>query len=409
MSIYGPQLSKSGRLTVADASLDKISALLLAGPPVGGGAQQDTTYKVLSLGEAEDLGLDEAYDTANSVLVWHHIREFYRLAGAGTELYIRLYAQTTTMDNLDTAVSAMLSDSDGRIRLLAIARVPDGAYVDDVTTGIEAEVLDAIPVMNALARTAYGDHRPLNILIEGRHLDGNVSGYPDLRALAGGDAEKVSVVIAQDPVVAAKDAAYTYYASVGTALGALAARAVHESIGWPLPASNNLLDAATPAFLSCGLSDNTLVQSKFTDWQALSNKGYIFARNFQGKDGFYWNDAHTCSALTNIENNVQNGRVLDKASRVIYLRALDFYQRPEVLDANGLLPDGARTEIEQILEQEIDLHLTDNEEISQRLVTIDRTSDLVNPPKELKILFQIIPAGQIEAITGTVKLVSTLA
>lgn len=408
MSIYGPTLTKSGRLTVADASLDKISALLLSGPPVGGGAQQGTTYKVLSLGEAEALGLDRDYDIDNSVLVWHHIRDFYRLAGSGTELYIRLYAQTTTMDQLATQATAMLSDAAGRIRLLGVGRVPDGAYVEDVTAGIEAEVLDAIPVFNTLARTAYTDHRPLNIAIEGRHLNGAVSGYPDLRALAGGDAEKVSVVVAQDPAVAALDPEYTYYAQVGAFLGSLAARAVHESIGWPGASTNNILDASVPANLTCGLSDNTLVQSKFTDWAALDAKGYVFARPFQGRDGFFWNDAHTASALTNIENNAQNGRVLDKASRVLYLRALDFYKRPEVLDAAGLLPEAARTEIEEILAQELDLWLTDNGEISARRVTIDPTSDLVNPPRELRILFEVVPAGQIDRINGTINLTSSL-
>lgn len=47
----------------------------------------------------------------------------------------------------------------------------------------------------------------------------------DLRKL---DAENVSVVIAQDPARAAKDEAYRTHAAVGSALGMLSVRYVHE-------------------------------------------------------------------------------------------------------------------------------------------------------------------------------------
>ena len=50
----------------------------------------------------------------------------------------------------------------------------------------------------------------------------------DLRKL---DAENVSVVIAQDPARAAKDEAYRTHAAVGSALGMLSVRYVHENMG----------------------------------------------------------------------------------------------------------------------------------------------------------------------------------
>ena len=40
-----------------------------------------TAKQVSSLKEAEALGITSAYDTANNVKVWFHIKEFYDAAG----------------------------------------------------------------------------------------------------------------------------------------------------------------------------------------------------------------------------------------------------------------------------------------------------------------------------------------
>ena len=67
-------------------------------------------------------------------------------------------------------------------------------------------------------------------LIEGvgSDIEGAITGFSDLREF---DCENVSVIISQDPDIASQDSAYSTHASIGTALGSLAVRAIHENLG----------------------------------------------------------------------------------------------------------------------------------------------------------------------------------
>jgi hypothetical protein len=77
---------------------------------------------------------------------------------------------------------------------------------------------------------------------------------------------------------------------------------------------------------------------------------------------------------------------------------LEYWDDNTTLENDGTLPDATRTEIEATIEDAIDKAMKG--EISNRRVTIDPTSDLINPPQELRVTFQIQPQGYIGDITG---------
>jgi len=86
-------------------------------------------------------------------------------------------------------------------------------------------------------------------------------------ATDGPNANAVSVVISQDPVVAALDAAFANYANVCYAMGIAAGIHVGRNIGRVL---NGALDMDT-----AGLSDNTTVEASAADLDAIDALGYI--------------------------------------------------------------------------------------------------------------------------------------
>jgi hypothetical protein len=409
MSIYGPSLKKSGRLKVTDRRADKITGLLLRGAAVPGKLVLGSVYKLNSIRDAEDtLGIDAAYDAANAVLVWYHLSEFYLRAGEGTEVWLMVVPQTALLADLADEARTLVHESNGAVRRLAVGGIPHSGYSPVLADGMEAATADAIPVFQELAVEMYGLKRPFNVILEGRNMNGAASAWADLRDPLGpaGGANKVTLVIAQDPDIAALNAAYAKHAAIGTLAGMAARRRVHESVGYVL--DGDISDPGRGRWLKAAFSDGTSVASKFADWPLIDDKGYVFARNFPGRDGVFFNDGHTCAPMDDPESTIQYGQVLDKASRVLYSRLLDFFQAPVALTEAGLIPEGARTEMQEILAAELDLQMTSQGEISARKVTVDPSSDLVNPPRELKVLFEIVPAGTITAISGTVLLTASL-
>lgn len=75
---------------------DSVSGLI-----VGALAPTNIAYNVAkavyNMKDVETLGITEAYDLASKVNFHRHLKEFYRSAGEGTELYIMVVEPTLTM------------------------------------------------------------------------------------------------------------------------------------------------------------------------------------------------------------------------------------------------------------------------------------------------------------------------
>ena len=166
------------------------------------------------------LGVTEEVDLARKELTEYHVSEMFRLSPEST-FYLLPVAKTAKISALST--------NDDFIN--AVRSIPSVAVIGcaslSADTSITVAVSAAQKIVDNLAKEfIYID----SILIEGvgTYIEGQITSFTDLRAL---DCENVSVVISQDILQASKDAAFTDHACIGTALGSIAVRDIHENLG----------------------------------------------------------------------------------------------------------------------------------------------------------------------------------
>ncbi|CAN5436210.1 hypothetical protein BH09BAC1_BH09BAC1_04960 [soil metagenome] len=415
MSLPDVKLTKVPGLGRRQPSDDYISALVMGGVAT----TATSTTAALALGtvvelkspqDAKGYGLNTAYDEANAVLVYHHIARFFKRCPSGT-LYVMLVAQGTTLTDMCDATKAyaktLLNNLQGKVRKLAVVLNPETTYTGTATAGIDADVLTAIPMAQALADEEYDLHRPVDILIEGYHFNGTATAAPDLRALRS---PQVSVVIGADKLVSdyiiAAATPFKYYAAVGDTLGTMAQANVNESIGWV--DKFNLQDLQDGSFItSCLSSGLALTAYTNTDITTLYDKGYIITRYHADKAGVFFAGAPTCAAIDDDEAFVENSATLNKASRLVFKAYVGDINRPINLNADGTIVPQLVGSLEAKGNTALDAMIRRGE-ISDRDVVIDPAQDFVANGEKLKIVFRIQIVGVAREIEGSISLVARL-
>ena len=307
-----------GGLGRREPSSDMVSGLIANGVAVTGGVQLDTVYRILSVKEAEDLLLDEDYDTTNTVLVYEHIKEFFRINPNG-DLYLLVKDQTESYVDLAKELPFLTDEADGKINQAGIAYNPSTAVVD--TT----ELLAAVAEAEIQAANLYIGHKPVLLVLEGKGYDINTP--DDFRGL---NAENVAVVVAQDFSVTSANTANETYAAIGTALGAISRASVHVGIDYvnEFNMQGGSLSIASisnerPQTLSTSLLDTA------------NDQGAIFFRKHVGIAGIYFNDTHTCTASTDDFAYIENLRTINKATRIVRATLLPDLGGPVDIDPNS--------------------------------------------------------------------------
>lgn len=398
-----PVILKGGGFSADNKQADKISGIICTAVATSSGTTPFTTsapIKVLSLTELErKYGIDKAYDTTNDVVLWYNVSEFYRFAPAGTPLYIWGVNEATAMEDYWKLLKDFVDFSNGTIRQVGFSRCPGAAYTPTYVNGLETDAVNAIAPTQTEAVRLYSDHSPLQVFLEGK-LEGGVGNLSSLPDLSLKEANKVSILIGNEYMRYTSGTRAASTASIGTLLGVLAAGQVNERISKvrKFNLKGVTLDGEKRFYDGGGFTDGSPFKDYKDDVNSLDASHYIFIRQFFGKDGFFFSRGYTCAPTSDKEYTVENGRVLDKASRIIYAALLEYWDDNTTLETDGTLPDATRTEIEATIEDAIDKAMKG--EISNRRVTIDPTSDLINPPQELRVTFQIQPQGYIGDITG---------
>ncbi len=401
---------------------DAICGLLATGVAVAAneatgllGLTLGKTVKITSPKEAAGYGIDADYDTDNSLSVYRHVSEFFRIAGEGSELYLMLYPKETTYDGAFGATYAkqMLADADGKIRVLAVANTPT---VDTLTYEADGTIIDLVQSAQTFAQWAYDTFKPCQVLLEGRNFDAATAlAAADLRNLeVEGQvlhAIKVSVCIGQDWTYADElDAVRKKMADVGTLLGSCAKRSVQENVGQV----NDGSIEAFGYFATAGLSDHVSIAQWDTDLEDLNGKGYVFVTNYTGIAGKYWNDDATCTPIVedtkgNLnENSISLGRVHDKAVRELRAALLPLVKSSQPIDAKtGKMPQALVSYFESVGDGVFGA-MAARGEISGGKAKVDANSDLLVLPRELKVSFSVVPVGQVGVITGFINLKTSL-
>lgn len=388
MSLSDVTITKtSGGLGRRSPNGDMITGLLLNGVSVVGGVQLDTPYRLASVQDALALLIDADYDTTNSVLVYEHINEYFRINPNG-DLWIMLIAQTVSYADMVDPTAAthalkLLQAASGSIRQLAVAYNPAIVVADD--TELSAAIVQA----QALATYAYSVHMPIEVLLEGK-------GYQhataiDFRSL---NSRSVTVMVGQSLDIA--NAGNATYAAVGTLAGAVSRAAVNENIGWVQ--AFNVLGGSLQ---SIAISGDPCQNIGMGTLDTLNDQGAVFFRAHIGRPGFYFNDSHTATDLLNDYAYIENNRTINKAVRLVREALLPRVNSPVLIDAeNGTLSPEVIKSIENDGNRALEAMLS-NQEVSAIDVYVDPEQNIL-ATSELQVSFSIVPTGTARQITVTI-------
>lgn len=377
---------------------DGISALIVSGPSTGNFNNDEVLGPFKSIDQVENAGIDENYDDTNDVLAHRHCLDFFNEAGAGKTLYVMVVTQSTLMadmaDKSKDYAAKLLETVNGPIRLLGITRVPDGTYSPTYSDGIDPDVINAITNAKALVTEQQSKHRPINVVIEGRDYQGTPTGLKDLRdSTSSPEANRCSVIIGNDYSVSSDRTAYEKYASVGIDIGRLARISVEKNPGRVMDGPVSIEQAGT----SDGQKlDNLSDVNKET----LNGRGYIFFRKITGKTGFYINDSHTATPVTDDYAYQEFGRVIDKAARITYDVYVDeILGNVEVDPNNGQLAPGVAEYYRKIIESAITARMVSRGEASGRQAFVDPEQNIL-ANSELDVQLKVIPKGVLRQLNA---------
>jgi len=321
----------NGGLGGRNPSGDKVFGLIAGGVVTAEYDTLGTIVQLLQLSDAEDLGIDAAYDSNNSVLLHYHIEEFFE-DNPDSVLWLQVVAQGTSqtemVDKAEAMAYKMMTDeaSRNKVRVIGTVLNPVAPYAPTTTDGIDEDVLTAIPKAQDLIDTLAAEGILLDgIVLEGRNLTTTIADVPDLRAETS---RNVSVVVAADPAVIALDADYAGSAAVGTFLRSLGVRQISENAGSvqllnmpegkeadeSYPLNNGALGRWESAALSSGTLFSALTT---TEKDLLTTRGVIYVGKFENYTGYYFNDSSTCIELADDYAYIENNRIWNKAVRLL--------------------------------------------------------------------------------------------
>lgn len=292
------------------------TVLLVCGATATDPLPNYSPVKLNSIEALEQLGVNAGTDKTNTELVYYHCSEVFRLSPE-RELWLMTVPKTIKVSEL-TAAADFLSAirSVGGVNTIGIAGI---AADETIKTACDA--------LQLMVETLRADHLYIDaVILEG--LGGyltSVSGASDLRSF---DCENVSVVIAQDKDVANLNAGFASHAAVGSALGMLSVRYVHENMGsvdienHPRSAKGtpdySLMDSTSGRWVNVGISNGTLLSAlSRADQKTLNEKGYIFAGSFEGYTGVFFSNSHTCVAKTSDYAYIEYNAVWNKAAKLV--------------------------------------------------------------------------------------------
>jgi len=404
MSFKGVENKKVfGGLGRRNPSTDAIFGIVFGGVAATGLALQ-TIAKLIQIEDAENLGINSAYDANNSVLVHYHISEFFTQNPNGT-LYIMLVAQGTTqaqmvdLNNQYLNKLLLAEETNREIKYAGTVLNPVAPYAPINVTGVDPDIIAAVPKAQALiddlaARQIFID----GILLEGRNISGTIGNLLDLRTLAS---RNVSVCIAHDPFVDTLDVTYAKTAAIGTALGGLSVRKVSENLGSvdivnkpdirKGDSNYSLTDRATGKWLTAQLTSGVLFSSlSVTEFELLTAKGWIYAGFYEGFPGVYFSDAPTAIEAADDYAFIEMNRTWNKAARIVRT-ALIPKIKSEVEIENGQISSSIISEWQEIAKKNLNNMLADGE-VSSFTFSIDASQNvLAGDPIITKLA--VVPKG----------------
>lgn len=347
-----------------------------------------TPKQIFGLKEAENLGITQAYDTAQKVDAWRQIKEFYDEAGNGAELWIMTIPVTKTMTEIldhnatSNGASKMLDAADGRIRLLGISRYidPTVTYSQVTLNGLDEDVSTCLPKAQALAIAYRDQFKPLIIFVDGRGWNGNIAALTDLRTYTF---SKVAVVLA------ATNAGKT--AAIGLTVGRQAKLPVQRSIARVKDGSLNVSNM----YLTSGDSMSEFSEAMIAQ---LHSKAYIVPRKYVGRSGYFFVDNPTATLAQDDFLTISNNRVIDKALTIVYSTYINEINDEIEITEEGKLSTTKVAYYRAILLNALNTLMVSEGEASAASVEIDPDQNVLTTDK-VEVEVRITPVGYAKEIS----------
>ncbi|CAL2055472.1 DUF2586 family protein [Tenacibaculum sp. 190524A05c] len=358
----------SGGLGRRTPNQDMVSGLLFntAAQP-DAEIEKNRIYRLASLKEAKDLGIDENYDKAG-VSAYYQISQFFRMNPSG-DLFIMRTEDDKYSSMIEKFGEDMLVQANGAIRQLAVI----------ANAGDAKETLLAIDKAKTLTVNAFENFRPVEVILEGK-------GINPLKPsnILGKSAENVSVLLAMDEELAS-DPRYTNTAAVGVLLGAISKAKVSENIAWV-----EKFNLTGDGFRTAGFIGGAKVPEG--QMKNLDVAKYIFTRTHTGLPGVYFNDSHTCIEPTSDFTFIEANRTIHKAARIARTALLPKLNSPVLVDPDsGKLAPSVVKGFETICRSAVE-RMISNEEVSEIDVYVNPNQDIL-ANSELEIEMSIVPMG----------------
>lgn len=296
---------------------DKAVLLVSCMPVTATSLVVNKAERLLQAKDAETLGVTESFDANNKSLAQYHISEIFRLAPETTVYLLPVATGEAVADTFSTVLETLRSDAN--IKSIGFVGFANG---DLTASSALTETVQTSLVVEA---------KKEGILIDAVFLEAGSAGalalnaYPDLTTKS---AENVSLILAQDPAIAALETEYANHSAIGSALGMFAVRKMSENLGSTnIEVKPNdkkgqmfypLTDAASGRWAKAGLSTGQKIEElSNTQLKDLSNKGYIFAGPYVGASGMYFSGSDTCTSKTSKYSTIENNSVFNGAARLI--------------------------------------------------------------------------------------------
>lgn len=354
----------NGQLGRVGGTDDSVSGLLLSGVATAQLPLSSPT-QLFSFSQLADLGITEV----NNPLVYKEVKAFYDQAGNGTELWLMTVADTVLLvdicDKTKDYATKLINQSNGRIRILGINRIPAEGYVPAIAEGLDQDVISALTKLQAFADESADSYKPFRALLPG--LGFVKASVATLKDLTQGTANRCSIVLGCD----AEDKV-----AIGLTLGRLASIPVQRNIARVKDGDVGILEAYFP--------DGTPVTELEANWNSIHDKGYIFFRRIYGKSGYYFTDDPTATSPTDDYCFIGRGRVIDKALTIAYANFIEQLNDEIPIDAQtGKVAPALIASWKADIESALAINMTAKQEIVSAKCYIDPaqnvlTSDTIN-------------------------------
>lgn len=396
----------------------------------GDAAKTFANGNVVEMNNSSDMktaGIDE---TQMGGLPYHHINNFFSLAGKNQRLFVSF--MNSAEDTKFEAVEKMQLAANGIIYQIGLWTGVPFAVVNSDDYEIEGDSLfsklevQAENLGGKVGVTNYDGNQPVNIIVNAPPLDQAEIDYKKLPDLSDLNLPKVSIMLGQPStdkvhqiqlnLIKATDGTphYVQVGNIGAILACLAVAPVEENIGavenfnlstvmtsCELGFGNIALNTQKDGFVE-GASFNNVKTINYSNRNnMLQAKNYNFLRDYEGVEyGVFISDDMTLS--NGDYRSLTRCRTIHKSRRAVRMALLPLVKKSWTVDTStGYMTDADVTVIQNAVYDALDKNMVDpgttTSQISGRVVNIDGQQNILEND-QLLIEYSIVPKGYSSAI-----------